>query len=307
LLALIVGVLATAPSDAQRPKLRDRLKGAATAEAAETMAFGGRERRYIVHDFSGGKAAPLVILLHGGGGNAENAVKMTQFDAVARREHLVAVYPEGTSAGGPFMTWNATHCCAFASENKIDDVGFIAAIIDSQVAAGAADPKRVYVTGMSNGGMMSHVLGRVLSDKVAGIAPVVGAVWGDEPAPKAPVPAFIIVGGTDATVPAAGGSLQLRGILGNRSAADMPVQPATAAADYWAKWNGCGASSTSESPAVKTTKWSGCKADVVYNVVANNGHAWPGGKPGREGAAEPSQAWNASEEMWAFFKAHPKS
>jgi polyhydroxybutyrate depolymerase len=304
---VMVGVSAC-KSDAQtiRERLQERRAEQTQPVETQTIQHDGLARKYVVHDFSRGGRAPLVILLHGGGGNSENAIQMTQFDAVARREGLIAVYPEGTSAGGPFMTWNATHCCAHAMEAHIDDVGFISAIIDRLVGEGKADPKRVYVSGMSNGGMMTHRLGRELSARIAGIAPVVGAVFGDEAPPQGPVPAFIIVGAVDQVVPAAGGQLQLRGILGNRSAADLPVSPATAAADYWQRANGCRSSATSTSPAAAITTWTGCRADVVYAVIANNGHAWPGGRPGRQGAAEPSQAWNASEEMWTFFKAHPK-
>ncbi len=307
--AALAGALALAtigcahPAEAQG--LRDK---AAAASAEQTMRVGGVERSYLLHDFSKGKAAPVVIALHGGGGDPENAVRMTQFDRIGAREGLIVVYPGGTSrnARGKLLTWNAGHCCAYAMENGIDDVGFISALIDSLVASGKADPRRIYVTGMSNGGMMSHRLGRELSTRIAAIAPVVGAVFGDEPAPVAPVPAFIIVGAEDQVVPGAGGPLQLRGILGNRSAADRDVAPAIDQATYWAKANGCGASKVSETPAARVTEWSGCTADVVFTVVAGNGHAWPGGRAGREGAAEPSQAYDASEQMWAFFKAHPR-
>lgn len=278
----------------------------------ETFTMDGRARRAVVHDFSGGTKAPVVILLHGGGGNPENAINMTQFDAVAAREGLIAVYPGGTGGlpGGQILTWNATHCCAYAMRNKVDDVGFISALIDRLVSSGRADPARVYVTGMSNGGMMSHRLGRELSGKIAGIAPVVGAVFGDEPPPAGPVPAFIVVGAIDRTVPGTGGSLGLREdvLRGGPPAEDHPVSPARAQADYWVKANGCGASRTVETATVQTTTWTGCKsgADVVFNVVANNGHAWPGGRPGRAGANEPAQGFNASEAMWAFFKARPR-
>ena len=83
---------------------------------------------------------------------------------------------------------------------------------------------------------------------------------------------------------------------------------ALAQAEYWAKANGCGAKTTSRETASVRTTWTGCKggADVVMQVVASNGHAWPGGRPGREGANPPTQAFSASEAMWAFFKAHPK-
>lgn len=297
----LLGIMAAAAvAQAAPPKLTD-----------ETMTLDGRERRLLVHDYSGGRRAPLVILLHGGGGNPENAVNMTQFDAVAQREGLIAVYPGGTGGlpGGRILTWNSAHCCAYALREKVDDVGFLSAIIDRLVKDGRADPARVYVTGMSNGGMMSHVAGRMLSDRVAAIAPVVGAVFGDEPPPKGPVSAFILVGAVDHTVPAAGGPLGGAAARGTAPAEDRNVAPAIAAAEYWAKANGCRASATTQVKAATRTAWTGCKAgtDVVFDVVDNNGHAWPGGRPGREGANPPNPDYNASEVIWAFFKAHPKT
>ncbi len=283
---------------------------AAGQMSEETLTLDGRARRFLVHDFSGGKPAPLVILLHGGGGNPENAVNMTQFDAVAEREALIAVYPGGTGGlpGGRVLTWNAGHCCAYAMREKVDDVGFLSAIIDKLAAAGRIDRKRVYVTGMSNGGMMSHAAGRALSGKIAAIAPVVGAVFGDEPPPKGPVAAFVIVGAEDKTVPLAGGPLGGAAARGTAPAEDRDVAPAMAAAEYWARANGCGAPRTTREAHAVRTQWAGCKAgtDVIFDVVANNGHAWPGGRPGREGANPPSPDYNASEAIWAFFKAHPK-
>lgn len=276
--------------------------------ADATLKVGGLERRFLIHDYSRDAKAPLVILLHGGGGNPGNAVNMTQFDAVAGREGVIAVYPGGTGGlpGGKILTWNATHCCAYAMRNKVDDVAFISAIIDRLVSSGRADPARVYVTGMSNGGMMSHRLGRELSAKIAAIAPVVGAVFGDEPPPQGPMPAFIIVGAEDRTVPAAGGQLGLQRDVpgGGPAAEDRPVAPARAQADYWVNANGCGVPKISQDTASRRTLWTGCRsgADVVLVEVANNGHAWPGGRPGRTGANEPSQAYNASEAIWAFFK-----
>lgn len=280
---------------------------AQVADRAErTLTHGGRQRTYLVHDFGHGSPAPVVIVLHGGGGNAANAVKMTGFDRVAAREGLMAVYPDGTARrnGGLLLTWNAGHCCASAMDAKVDDVGFIGAIIDTLVSSGRADPTRVYVTGMSNGGMMSHRIGRELSTKVAAIAPVVGAVFGDEPPPQAAMPAFIIVGADDQTVPAAGGPLTVRMLLGGGSAGNHDVAPAIAQATYWARQNGCGEPTRTQTAASSKTAWTNCSsgAPVIFHSVANNGHAWPGGQPGRAGAAQPTRAFDATEEMWAFFK-----
>jgi polyhydroxybutyrate depolymerase len=231
---------------------------------------------------------------------------MTGRNRVAAREGFIAVYPNGTAgrARGRLLTWNAGHCCAAAMTNRVDDVGFLAAMIDALVATGRADRTRVYVTGMSNGGMMAHRLGRERPDRVAAIAPVVGAVFGDEPPPRAPMPAFVVVGATDTVVPPGGGPLQLRTLLGQRSAADHDVAPAMAQASYWATHNGCGPPVATETPRAATSAWTRCTsgAQVVFHRVAGNGHAWPGGEPGRRGAATPATGFNASDEMWAFFK-----
>jgi polyhydroxybutyrate depolymerase len=281
----------------------------------EKVQHEGRDRRFLVHDFSGGAQAPVVIVLHGGGGHPENAVSMSQMDRVAQREKFIAVYPGGTGGmpGGKLLTWNAGHCCAYARENKVDDVGFIAKMIDQLVASGRADPKRIYVTGMSNGGMMTHRLARELPGRLAGIAPIVGAIFGDEAPASSPVPAIIFVGQLDQTVPAAGGPLggpERRGVAANlaRRPEDHDVAPDIAQAEYWAKANGCAASVKMNTARFEEIRWEKCTsgAPVHFYRVANNGHAWPGGQAGRAEADQPTQAVNASEMMWRFFAANAK-
>jgi polyhydroxybutyrate depolymerase len=278
--------------------------------STETLQHAGRARTYQVHDFSGGKRAPVVIVMHGGGGNAANAVMMTRFDVVARRERFIAVYPDGSS--GPLApnleTWNAGHCCAQAMRNKVDDVGFLSAMIDKLVAAGKADPKRVYATGMSNGGMMSHRLAIELSDKIAAVAPVVGALFGDEKDPPRAVPILIINGADDRIVPAEGGRLSPGASTIAAGSEDHPLAPSRAQGEYWARAAGCRAGVTRAVPGASLTEYPGCRGgvEVLHYTVANNGHAWPGGNPGREGANVPTKDFNASEVIWAFFKKHPK-
>jgi polyhydroxybutyrate depolymerase len=309
-LPLLVVAVATVPETASldaQGRLRERravARQSGQTETPRTITVGGRQRSYLVHDFSRARQAPMVIVLHGGGGNAENAVTMTGFDRIGKREGLIVVYPNGTAARErvPLLTWNAGHCCASAMKNGVDDVAFVGAVIDALVKDGRADPARVYVTGMSNGAMMTHRLGREHSTKIAAIAPVVGALFGDERPPVAPVPAFIIVGADDSVVPGAGGSLQVRALTGG-SAADREVAPAIEQAKYWANANGCGKSTTSEDRASTAIEWRDCTsgAQVIFHTVARNGHAWPGGAPGRTGAAVPTQDFDASEQIWAFF------
>jgi polyhydroxybutyrate depolymerase len=307
--ALAAVALAAAASSALDARVDPQPAAAGESRAERTITHGGRQRSYLVHDFSRGEAAPVVIVLHGGGGNALNAVKMTRFDRIAARERLIAVYPNGTAGRpeGRLLTWNADHCCAAAMRGRVDDVGFVGTVIDQLVTSGRADAARVYVTGMSNGAMLAHRLGRELSPRIAAIAPVVGAVFGDEEPPAAPVPAFVIVGAEDRMVPGAGGPLQIRPLLGG-SAADRDVAPAVDQAWYWARANGCGEPTRVQGAASTVLEWRTCTSGsaVIFHSVAGNGHAWPGGTAGRAGAAAPTQAFDASEAMWAFFKAQKR-
>lgn len=85
-----------------------------------------------------------------------------------------------------FLTWNATHCCGYAMENNANDIGFISALIDKAIAQYGVDKSRIYVTGMSNGAMMTHQLAIALPNKITAIATDVGTMFGDEKMPSKP-------------------------------------------------------------------------------------------------------------------------
>lgn len=292
--------------------------GAQSATAARAPASGGTRtlthagvaRTYIVRAPRGvtRSSAPLsvVVVLHGGGGNAENAEKMTGFTELVERERIIVVYPEGSAkrARVRLLTWNAGHCCGFAMESRVDDVGFIGAMLDAVASAYPVDPSRIYATGMSNGAMMTHRLGRELAPRFAAIAPVVGALFGDEPLAKAPVATLMINGLLDKSIPPQGGP------TGGRSARawdGTPTKPNLAQGTYWARVNGCGATPRmSEQGAVITWRYE-CPAGRAVEILQlrDNGHAWPGGERGSRLGDTPSTAIDATQVMWAFFKAHP--
>lgn len=288
--------------------------GAAAAglatEGRQTISYQGTERSYLLRLPSAPTAPdqrlPLVLVLHGGGGDAANAEAMTGFTDKARREGFIVVYPEGTGRfGNKLLTWNAGHCCGQAMQRQVDDVGFIRALIDRLVADHAVDARRIYATGMSNGGMMSHRLGIELSDRLAAIAPVVAAVFGDEKKPAHAVSALMINGQLDTAVPAAGGP------PGGRfpDAWDgTPAQPALAQASFWAAANGCAGppETTRQGPVARWRYRCPAGHDVQLVLVGDNGHAWPGGQAGSRLGATPSTALNATDLIWAFFKEHPK-
>src|SRR6185312_7191862 len=104
------------------------------------IQFAGLDRSYLLHlpNPLPNNPLPLVVVLHGGGGSAESAAKMTGFDAEADKQGFIVAYPEGTDRGHPvlslfgkpgFLTWNAGDCCGYAQQHGVDDVGFIRAVV----------------------------------------------------------------------------------------------------------------------------------------------------------------------------------
>ena len=273
-----------------------------------TLVHDGIERAYFLtvppQVLSASPRVPLVIVLHGGG-NGVNAMDMTGFAEKAIEEGFIAVFPEGTGRT-TLLTWNAGHCCGYAMTNDIDDVGFIAALIDALVASQPVDPDRVYVTGMSNGAMMTHRLGIELAERIVAIGPVVGGLFGDEPNPAAPVSAIIFNGALDQSIPMAGGP------TGGRFAGawdGTPLIPAAHQAAYWAAADRCNpAAEVADGPVFTLSRYS-CPPgiEVEYYLVKDNGHAWPGGRAGSVRGDVPTELLNATEMMWDFFRLHSRA
>lgn len=314
-------VVAGSPLTAQidRAGLRERLRARMAASDntslptgvdRRTLATGAATRDYLLLDARRDKApAPLVIALHGGGGNGKTMVP--RWADKARAEGIVVAFPDGVGRDGRMATWNAGGCCGQAMATKSDDVGFIGALIDELVRSGVADPKRVYVTGMSNGGMLTHKVAIALSGKIAAAAVVAGAMFGDEAAPAGPVPVLIMHGVKDQIVPYAGGPSPV-GFVASAQSRDFQAVEKTVA--FWVKADGCATpSKTSPAGEVQTQDWSSCSAgsEVLFYRLASATHTWPGAKA-PAGASRilemtPYDAIDATDAAWTFFKRHVRS
>jgi polyhydroxybutyrate depolymerase len=244
-----------------------------TASGEHTLTVDGRERGYLLHvppDADG--PLPVLLVLHGGGGNARQVAGQTGMSELADEAGFIVVYPDG-SGRTTLATWNAGGCCGYARRQRVDDVAFVSALLDEVLADQPADPDRVFVAGMSNGAMMSYRLACELSDRITGIAPT------------RPVSVLAVHGTADQLVPFAGGPPS-RPTPGNETWVNTSVADSVG---FWVDHDGCRRPPVERTEGeVSTATYAGCArgSEVVLHTVAGGGHAWPGGGRSRA-AADP--------------------
>ena len=134
-----------------------------------TVDVGGRERTFIVHvprSYDARTPTPLVFNFHGFTMNPKLEDWLTDMAAKSDAAGFVLVYPKGTGSPSSF---NAGVCCGDASRDHVDDVAFTRKMLDQLEADLCVDSRRVYATGMSNGGFMAHRLACEMSDRIAAV------------------------------------------------------------------------------------------------------------------------------------------
>jgi polyhydroxybutyrate depolymerase len=284
-----------------------------------SMPFGGRMRTFAVHvpARTGTAPLPVVINFHGGGSNGAQQRGYSGMDAAADRHGFAVVYPDGTGlvpGQARFLAFNAGRCCPPATLNNVDDVGFTHAIIALLGERLTVDRRRIYATGMSNGGMMAHRMAAE-SPLVAAVASVAGQLNVTAFAPGRAVPVMEFHSVDDRRAPY--GRLD-QPLLGGRTRGIFP--PVEAGISQWAAHNGCprrptvsatvaGENGTLNEGQTLTVLRYGPGRDgseVVLYKLTGAGHVWPGATtflPRLLGP--PTTLVDANEVMWRFFAAHP--
>ena len=266
----IPALAATATTTTAVPPARPR---APSGDSVETMTHDGVERRYLLHvptDLPAGASVPLVLVLHGAGGEPEEIEAGTGWNALADERGMVVAYPEGD--GGD---WNAGACCGSAVRENHDDVGFLNALIEHLDGFAQIDPARVVLVGHSNGGMMAYRLACDPDTKVFGVASVAGTnMAGCQPVH--PLSFMEIHGTADRVVPYEGGSTP------ESDAAGLPpLTPVEVSVTWIVQALGC-ESTPDEATVSKTTTqtWSQCSDDnrAQFVTLTGSGHSWPTGR-----------------------------
>ena len=270
--------------------------------------MGGLTRTYLGHlppAYDGVSPLPLVLAFHGGGGRASGMNELTHLNDVADKHGFVVVYPDGYK-----LHWGDGRGVSPSEMDGVDDVAFVSALIDALARQYKLDLRRVYATGISNGGFFSERLACDLSNKIAAIASVAATLsqnLADSCAPGRPVSFLLIQGTADPLVPWQGGQ-----VVGERG----QVVSAAAAIQKWVGLDGCaGAPTMSSLPdtahdgtQVQITQYTGCQqqTEVALYLVQNGGHTWPGGKQylPESIVGKASRQCDAGEVIWAFFQGH---
>ena len=147
---------------------------------------------------------PVIIALHGGAGSAEGAIELTKFDELAQKEGFIAVYAQGSEFRRGMHAWNTGYLLR-NQVKKADDIAYLDGLIDKLIMKHGADPDRIYMSGVSNGAMMTFIYATKRAHRLAAAAPMVGAMFNFEEKPSASLPIIIVGGAQDTTVPITGG------------------------------------------------------------------------------------------------------
>lgn len=273
-----------------------------------SLRAGGRDRTYLLHLPPARPRAvlPLIVALHGAGGDGRGMERLSGLSRLADREGFAVAYPDGL-----WRQWNDGRSGIHLTH--ADDVGFLRALIGHLTGEAGMDPQRVYVTGISNGGMMSQRLACDAADKIAAIASIAATLpeaIQPDCKPQRPVSVLLMHGTNDPLVPYLGGAVAGPGGRPSRGR----VLSLDATARFWAAADGCaGGPEVASLPdraddgtTVRVARYQPCRhgAAVAAYTIEGGGHTWPCGFQYLPVflIGKTSRDLDAGETMWEFFR-----
>ncbi|MGD8859503.1 MAG: PHB depolymerase family esterase [Myxococcales bacterium] len=235
------------------------------------LQHGGGSRSYILHvpgSYDGTSPRPLVLYFHPLLSNASAAATSSGFAELADREGFIVAFPDSAQSAA----WNVGGICCTSSPD-IDDVGFARAIVDDVESRFCVDAKRVYASGFSMGGGLTHHLGCEAADVFAAIAPGAFDLFEESAcAPSRPITVIAFRGTADIIVPFDGGLMAgaPNGFLGNHT-----FEGAEDSFARWAQINGCTAEPIDEGGGCRTHTTCDDGTEVTLCTALGGGHDWP--------------------------------
>ncbi len=223
--------------------------------------------------------APIILLLHGAALSGAATRAMLRLGPLARQAGFAIAYPD---AAGPFWNDGAMALRLPGLLSAGDDVGFLDALLDRLIAEGIADPARIHLAGISNGGMMALRYACLRAERLASLAVFKATLPAAPPcAPARPLP-VLIAAGTEDPIIRWDGAVTLGGA--------WVIERRLAVAEGFALWhaaNGCTGLAPAEvlprrgaedAPRLRLTRASGCRDGVATLLYAMEGagHRLPG-------------------------------
>ena len=310
---------ATAPSATDQPPVADTAapvdcSSVPSGVSEVVLDAGGAEhdvRIYVPTSADRRSTLPLVIDFHGLGSNGPQQAALTGYEDLAEEEGFIVVHPTAVPAStdeGGRASWEVA---SFDDPAK-DDLAFAHELLDLLIERYCADEDRVYVTGMSGGGLFTSRLVCDMSDRIAAAA-AVAALWHPDTCdPARPVPFLAIHGTEDDRVPF-DGDLTGTWFEDQEFAQVMFSEPIPDQFAEFAQTMGCDPEGerVQRSTDIIVTTYAGCDEDVplTFYAVAGGGHAWPS-SPLAEVLAD-FQGYitfdiDATADGWAFFEQHAR-
>lgn len=309
--------------------------GVHAQDRGETVKVNGFVRTMLVHlprGYSIGKRYPVVLVLHGIGGDAAVIAHISHFNRIADQNSFIAVYPNARDGRWTVAENDSVRNLGGFGRRRgglggdaeprrdtgvgglpVDDMLFFNELLDQVESEYSVDASRVFATGLSDGGIMDFRLGCELAGRIAAIAPV-GATFPEELQESCSdwfwraVPLLMINGTLDPVVP-------YNGRLSYNSGHFL--LSAKDSVKAWAKMDSCGAKPVKTTIPAKTSNgletrvetYSDCKdgsSAALYSVI-KGGHTWPGGEQymPEERIGKTSNDFDAGEIIWKFFAEHP--
>jgi polyhydroxybutyrate depolymerase len=279
------------------------------------FSVDGLDRLFLFYtpaQFTPGMPRPLVMFLHGAGGTAEQAFRTYNWPAKADSENFFVVFPQGLGVRREnqnlFRIWRDERT---GSNGGIDDMHFLQTILDDIQSAVPIDPRRVYISGFSNGAAMTFAFGARFSERIAAMAPVSSQSFVHIDRLTRPLPVYYLAGTEDPLIPFRGGRAELP--------PEIPIHrdyhfPAIyASAEKWAKLNGCTLPPRviEDANGVRVERYepSPAGAEVLFTTIQGNGHHWPGTiEPLPRALSGPTlDPFDATQRIWDFFAGHSLS
>lgn len=295
---------------AQRGADKDGDKGGDAPATAGLQALVVQGRQVLVHlptGYEAAKPAPLMLAFHGGGGHAAYMADDSKYGLQRKADEagFVVAFPNGDSrfSGGRFATWNAGGCCGDARDRKVDDVAFARAVVAAVQARYSIDATRVFATGMSNGGMLSHRLACEAADVFRAVASVAGTDATASCTPSRPISVLHIHARDDDHVLFNGGAGP-NAFRDERQVMAFVSVPETIS--RWVQRDHCTtpAQRTLDTPGAFCETHTSCAGGTTVQlcVTDTGGHSWPGADTVRRGKDPASRALDANDVIWRFFE-----